>query len=272
MITTVIGARGFVGSHLVGRLQQLGIETFAPERGDPALFTANLGHVIYCAGITADFRNRPYEAVEAHVTLAAELLRRADFASFLYLSSTRVYFGCTDGRETADLLVNSQRSDDLFNLSKLLGESLCLAANRPNVRIARLSNVCGNDFASNNFLYAIIKDAVGKQEISLQTSLDSEKDYISINDVVTVLLKIAFSGKAGLYNVASGINLSNQDVAELIQSETGCGITVADSPKTIRFPPIDINRIQAEFAYVPSDPRDAIRQIIRDYQNQFKAK
>ena len=41
---------------------------------------------------------------------------------------------------------------DLYNISKLMGEALCLASHSQKVRIARISNVIGNRKNHNDFL------------------------------------------------------------------------------------------------------------------------
>lgn len=81
---TVLGATGYIGSRLVAHLQAQGHSVWAPVRGDAEVFTRPLGHVMYCVGLTADFRTRPFDTVDAHVGLLAEVLRRAQFDSLLY--------------------------------------------------------------------------------------------------------------------------------------------------------------------------------------------
>ena len=76
---TVLGASGYIGSRLVAHLQAQGHTVWAPTRGDTEVFARPLGHVIYCVGLTADFRTRPFDTVDAHVGLLAEVLRRAQF-------------------------------------------------------------------------------------------------------------------------------------------------------------------------------------------------
>jgi len=36
-------------------------------------FRIDPGHVIYCIGLTADFRQKPFETIEAHVSKLAEV-------------------------------------------------------------------------------------------------------------------------------------------------------------------------------------------------------
>lgn len=273
MKTTVIGAEGFIGRHVINRLEQLGLEAYGPKREELTLFDNYLGHVVYCAGVTSDFRQRPFDTIRAHISFLADLLEKAAFESFLYLSSTRVYVNQTTdetGEEEGELLVNPFQAEDLFNLSKITGESLCLTVNRPNVRVVRVSNVCGPDFESNNFIYSIIKDAVNDGKIVLQTSLDSEKDYITVNDVANLLIHIAHNGKQRMYNVASGVNTTNKQWVERISHYTGCKVEIASNAKTIKFPTMNIHRLQSEFNFKPQNCLDMLEDLIRQYVNGKK--
>ena len=81
---------------------------------------------IFAIGLTADFRSRPLDTMDAHVSALAEVLRCGRFDSLTYLSSTRVYAGLPRGCGNATLVVNPSDASDLYNLSKLAGEALCL--------------------------------------------------------------------------------------------------------------------------------------------------
>src|SRR3989442_14364126 len=100
---TVVGGRGFIGGHLVRHLQSLGHTCQVPARGERP---AEPAHVIYAAGLTGDFRQKPFETVRAHVSDLVALLHHGSFDSFLYLSSTRVYAGQERTEEETSVLVN----------------------------------------------------------------------------------------------------------------------------------------------------------------------
>ena len=148
---TILGASGFIGSNLVKFLEQKGVECFCPERDYQYTKKEDLGHVVYCIGMTSDFRFKPVETIEAHVCKLNQVLNNSLFSSFLYLSSTRVYNGCVSGDESSNLSVNPNDFSDLYNISKIMGESVCLSKENEKIRVARLSNVIGDDFNSSNF-------------------------------------------------------------------------------------------------------------------------
>ena len=267
---TILGASGFIGSHLVAYFHSLGIEVFAPGRDDASVFYQKLGHVIYCIGFTADFRERPFDTVRAHVCQLLDFLERSEFESLLYLSSTRVYAREKMGREDTILRVDPGDTDDLYNLSKMMGESVCFAMNQPTVRVVRLSNVYGNDFSSTNFLSSILKDAIKKNKVTLRTALASEKDYISINDVVNILPQITQFGRHRLYNIASGVNVSNRVLLDLVIKATGSKVEVIGGAELVKFPRIDISRVQDEFGFSPSPIHDSFDNLISELKDKSK--
>ncbi|MBL8492386.1 MAG: NAD(P)-dependent oxidoreductase [Rhodocyclaceae bacterium] len=266
---TVLGATGFIGSHLVASLEAAGHRVAAPARGDPSVFSDDLGHAFYCIGLTADFRRRPFDTAEAHVCLLAEVLKRARFDSLLYLSSTRVYGRSESAHETALVAADVGDSGDLYNLTKLLGESLCLHGGREGVRVARVSNVYGGDFDSDNFLASILRDAIDDGKVVLRTSADSAKDYLSIGDLVALLPRIAVGGRHRIYNVASGVNLSHRQILQRLSEITGCRFEVPADAQAMRFPPIRIDRIREEFGFGAVSLLDDLPSLVEQFRAEM---
>lgn len=262
---TVLGALGFIGSRVVKRLAALGRDHRAIHRDD-ALPDTSLGDVIYCIGLTADFRSRPFDTVEAHVCKLLEVLRDCDFESLLYLSSTRVYKDTTS--EETPIRIAPLDANDLYNASKAMGESVVLNCDR-HTRVARISNVYGDDFTSNNFLSSIIRDAIVQRKITLRTSADSAKDYISIDNVVDGLIRIATEGKDRIYNLASGVNVSNAQLAETLQRLTGCTVEFAEHARSVIFPPVNVDRLRTEFDFRPSDVLADMPQLLDLYRRNL---
>jgi nucleoside-diphosphate-sugar epimerase len=256
---------------MVRHLRAAGQPVYAPRRAVPGVFDHDLGHVIYAIGLTADFRSRPIDTIEAHVSALAEVLRCARFESLTYLSSTRVYGGATHGHEDGPLVANPCDPGDLYNLSKMAGEALCLSQPDSSVRVARLANVFGTDMDANaqpsqNFLAALVREATDRGTVVLRSAPDSAKDYVAIEDATRALHRIALDGQHRLYNVASGVNTTNADIAAALRAATGCLVKVADGAPCITFPLIDVTRIGTLFPsddpWMPASVLDRLPEIV----------
>ena len=268
-VITVLGASGFIGSHLVARLQALNLECFAPDR-DQELAGKSLGHIVYCIGRTADFRQRPFETVDAHTCTLLKVIRQCEFDSLLYLSSARLYRGQEAiAREDDPVQVNPSQDDHIYNISKLMGESLSLNCGKP-ARVARLSAVYGSDYGSENFLSRIIREAIIKKKIVLETALDSQRDYISVSDVVETLIKIAVDGREQIYNVASGQSVSHLELTKAISEITACQVEVLEHAPKLSLPPIDISRIRNEFGFQPARILDDVKGLVDSYKRRIE--
>jgi nucleoside-diphosphate-sugar epimerase len=264
---TVFGASGFIGSRLMGHLVGLGHDVAAPSRGSEFALAQSgkpMGHVIYAIGLTSDFRSRPFETVNAHVALPAHLLQLGNFDSFLYLSSTRVYDGleCDLAGESTVLSVTTS-ADSIYNLSKLLGEALCLNGGKPAVRIARLSNVYGRGMSSSTFLGAVLADVIKDGTTCIREAPLSAKDYISVTDVCVLTTAIATTGRHQVYNLASGQNVTHAAIATELSRVTGKPVAFLAEGQLRRFPQIDTSRITAEFGFIPS------RSLLDDLRGLF---
>jgi nucleoside-diphosphate-sugar epimerase len=264
---TIFGGRGFIGHYLAAWLESQGLSCWAPERGENWA-GRHLGHLIYCIGVTSDFRSRPFDTVRAHVCHLLEILEKAEFESFLYLSSTRVYGVQDSSCEDTPLRTDPANREDFYNISKVMGEALCLNSNRRNVRIARLSTVYPPDFSAGGFLSSILTDALDRNRIVLRRSLDSTTDYIDMDTVVRLLQRIACSGTHSIYNIASGTNTSDKDVVTVIQRMTGCSVEIQALAPTVSHPIMVTQRIQQEFGQSSFQVLNALPGLVSEYQRR----
>ena len=265
---TVLGATGFIGSHLIRHLEAIGTVWQAPARGE-SLRGRSLGNVVDCAGITGDFRVRPYDTVDAHVGRVVDIARHCSLDSFVYLSSTRLYkdHPTSPAREEDDLKASPVGVGGLYNLSKAMGEAVTLTLGERGC-VARLSNVYGRGSEGHNFLASIVTDALTKGRIELETSLDSAKDYVSITDVVELLPRLAAGGRERIYNVAGGVNVTNREIVEVIAGLTGCSVSVKPDSETWVYPEIDIGRARREFGFSPSPLLRDLPALVDSYRMQ----
>ena len=247
---SIFGGHGFVGRHLATLLGASGHAVRVIGRDFPP-HGETLGHAVYAIGLTANFRARLSDAMRAHVCVLADVLERYRFKSFLYLSSTRVYADATSTLESASLSARPEFADHVYNLSKMAGEALCLSQPQGEYRVARLSNVIGRGAAPDNFLPSLLDEVHRTGKLVIRTSAQSSKDYIDVADACMLLAHIAAGGQKRIYNVASGVNTTNQAIADAIGAKLAAPFAFAPDAPTVSFPPIDVGRISNEFKFLP---------------------
>jgi nucleoside-diphosphate-sugar epimerase len=258
---TILGAGGFIGKRLTNYLSRHGVGHEAPPRDDLSHLERRLGHVVYCIGLTADYAQRPFDTVEAHSCRVARTLAHARFESFVYLSSTRLYdSGTTSGREDSPLSLRPLDRRNLYDLSKALGESLCVHAGGGRARVARLASVYSDDLGDETFLHSTLRRAARESSFSLDTAADNERDYVHIDDVCASLVAVAAFGKRPIYNVASGENVNNSALFETVARANGCRIHATRPPTGARFPVIDVSAVAEDFGL---HPRPLLGEIAR---------
>ena len=220
MASTVIGAKGFVGRRLSAALEREGQPPWRPEKGDPQLFQRDLGVVFYCAGLTADYDRRPFDAVDAHSSLVSDLLRTARFERLIYLSSTRLYDGLAVAEAAEDQPLSFDPTDPrrTYDLSKALGENLVITRSEGRGAVARLANVFDWQAGAPGFLSEWLIRSRTEHHLHLDSSPHVARDYIHLDNVVSALIGMAGAPDPGIVNVASGELVTNGEIAEVFEA------------------------------------------------------
>lgn len=263
---TVFGGKGFIGSEVVRQLHKDGVEIFVPEKNDNIVFDRELGTVIYCAGF-GDCKNDPFKVLDSNVTLLNSLLRKSKFEKLIYISSTRLYMNQISSSENSNLTVTINDERRLFNLTKLTAEELCLRSNR-NISIVRPSNVYGLALNSPLFLPAITRDAINKGLVNMYVSPRYSKDYVSVLDVAEIIIKISKKEQLNreVYNIASGVNTSAGQIADILTAETGCDVHWHRIYDEEEFPVTSIQKIKDEFNFSPRCVLSDLKSMIIDFK------
>jgi nucleoside-diphosphate-sugar epimerase len=253
---TILGAGGFIGAAVAAHLKSRGHVVHPVTRAAlPALLAGRrpAGHVIDCIGLTSNYRNRPLDTADAHVGLVARCLANLRFDSFLLLSSTRVYSRVENAHEDMPLTAVPADPSDVYNVTKLAGEALCLSDLRPSCRVVRLSNVYGIGMSGETFLGEVLREGEASGSVLFRQSPASAKDYVNLAAVVRLLPEIGLRGRSRLYNLAAGNNTSHAAIAFRLREVTGWHTGFARDAPTVRQPPINTARLEGEFGPTASN-------------------
>jgi nucleoside-diphosphate-sugar epimerase len=268
-IATVIGARGVIGTALVRHLQATDWDCRTPPRDAvwPEM-QAPLGVVFYCAGMTADYLAQPALTLEAHVGLLARVLQSRSYSALVYLSSTRLYDALPSdflAMEDTSLPVRSTQPRHLYDITKLAGESLCFALGQGKARVARLA--CVYDRADTQGFLPQLLDQVMQARagdtLTVQSSAHYARDYVHLSDVIRLLVAIGTTATQPIYNVASGINLSNAQLAQWVEEYSGRRIAFQQEIQPTAPARVDIQRSCAEFGWTPLQAHPLLRQWLQ---------
>lgn len=265
---TIFGGHGFIGHHLQKKLVGLGWNCHLPPRNSPIMSEFDYGYVFYCAGLTADYLHRPFDTVDAHVTLLSQFFKSARFSKLVYLSSTRLYdnhsgdIACED--TPLSLVPSNPRH--LYDLSKALGESLCHVGAQGRAKIVRLSCVYNDHRDREGFLPGLLRQIIEHRPRSL--NIDSSpffsRDYIHLEDVIEALTLIATQGTATTYNVAGGCNIENRLLFSLLEEKSGTKIIPLRQDASSSAARISIERMQQEFLWHPKSVENKITEILKE--------
>ena len=80
---------------------------------------------------------------------------------------------------------------------------------------------------------------------------------------MSIVLKILLHGKYRCYNVASGCNISNKKILELIKLNFNINYKFNHNAKIIKNKIINIDLIKNEFNFVPTSPLSKIKLILK---------
>lgn len=267
---TIVGGSGFVGTHLIDELKNSKVEFQQLDRNKALPIDAELGILVYCAGFGGCDQD-PFNVLNANAVLLARLLNECKIERVIYLSSTRLYLDDNSSTENGNLHISSTDNRRLFNLTKILAEELIIKSNIPYV-ILRPSNIYGDAFESPLFLPSIVRDALVKHEVKMFISPEYSKDYVSVFDLVKVIVLALDSSEAEnkIVNVAAGENISAKQIAQTLSSETACKVSWCGNIADDFFPVTDITLMKSIFQITPRKVLDDLPKMVRNFKKKLK--
>jgi nucleoside-diphosphate-sugar epimerase len=266
---TVIGAAEFVGRSLLARLRSDGWDACDATNDPLSVCDQPLGHVFYCPAVAIESQQRQHEMLQSRVSLLGLLLQHGQYESLVYLSSTRLYDGvlADTASEDTPLALDPAHPRHLHGLSLALGEALCRHATSGRARVARLGCVYRDATDADGFVARLMRDVAGisfgqPARLHVPTTAQRARDYVHLDDALQALLLIATGGTQPLYNVASGVNVSNRELFARLQALSGCEIVAGQRHIVRPTPRIDTTRMRQEFGWQPRRLLDNLAELL----------
>jgi nucleoside-diphosphate-sugar epimerase len=230
----VTGASGFIGRHLVARLDQLGKQVVCVSRqhgldiSRDNLPLEGVGHVFHLAARTGvpDAWRSPLDYLSTNALGTARILEQCRGHCSVTFVSGYVY-GNSGGvpiSETDPVDVQNP-----YALSKILAEQICdfyVRSYKVPVVTLRPFNIYG-PWQSTSFLIPfILAQVLDPYQPEVQVNdLEPSRDYLYVSDVVEAIIMSARAPGGALFNVGSGMAYS---VEQLIQR--ACSAAGIDKP------------------------------------------
>lgn len=264
----VTGGAGFIGSHVVERLLDLGAEVLViddfrlgkrdhleqvagadgltvvqadiraadsiPEildfAPDAVFHLAALHFIPYCNA-------HPQEALDVNVLGLEAVIRSvrgAPLRTFVFPSSGAIYgFGDEPWTETSPA-----RPDEIYGISKWMGEQIIerFHRERPDVRtvVARLFNTYGPRETNPHVLPEVMRALKAGEPIELG-NLWPKRDLVFVEDMADALVAVADGEPAfDVFNIGTGTGTAIADVMRVIEEITGRPIVIRQVASRMR--------------------------------------
>lgn len=275
----LIGGSGFIGRALAKELGERGFEPVDISRGSGLLrdysreeLTRALrgcdSAVILAARKVSAKEAQSYRLYAENAAVAEnslEACRALGIRDVVFLSSRCVYDHAQPCPVSETGLI---RPINYYGISKYTAELICDYRNRKEdmlVKTLRLSQVIGGT-DSGYMISAFMKNALEGAPLEVFGKGLGRRDYIYIKDVVRAIIAAlnAYTAK-GVYNIGSGVGLSNQELAEAVIEGFGSASAAELHPEKPEDPSViylDIRKAETELGFVPAyTPAEAFADL-----------
>lgn len=266
MKITIIGAKGFIGSALTTFMNDEGYRVEEVYRGHSIIQNYDYGTIIYCAGIKSNFSLKTHDLIQSNILDLMQWLTKAKYNQFIYISSARIYMNLDHGSEQSNLF--KIKSDDIYNQSKILAETICRNLNK-NCLILRPSNVLGFDPNSSNFIWQLLRELQRAASLKIAESLENSRDYVNIDFLCHSIVNLIQKNASGIYNISSGINLTNLEVCNILKSVANIK-NISFGQKKVTMPCISNLKIIEKTEILPACPIKSIKSIALKFLAESK--
>ncbi len=266
----VTGSAGFIGSHICKKALDKGYEVYGLDLKKTNIkrvkswvgnitnknliekITAGMDYIIHTAAVTSviEFQNKTYESYKTNVLGFNNVMNAAHknkIKKFIYASSSAVYLNSFREDDVIDIhkLKNSYAKSKLMN--EMVADSYSDMYGMNTIGM-RFFNVYGEGENSKGYYASIISQFLKAHKegkpLVIYGDGKQARDFIYVEDVADITIKLLERGEGGLYNVGTGSSVDYNNIADLIDKDkkqyvknplsTYQYITKADTTKLIK--------------------------------------
>jgi UDP-glucose 4-epimerase len=239
MKVCILGAAGFIGKALVGRLDSLGFDLRCCDRrggkvGNVRIETVDLANgdefsewmtrgepdlIIHLAAqLPSSAADKDIDVIANNFTIdrnVYDFVREGD-SRLIFASSCAVYGGSEiPWREDALLAPDSP-----YGISKTMGEMMFRSCPGLNLTVLRISAPFGTDNPRHTVVNIFMERALKGKTLYLYGDGTREQDFVYIEDVCEAFVSAAKKKRPDTYNIASGQSVSMKELASSIVAIT----------------------------------------------------
>jgi len=217
--------------------------------------------IIHSAGYAqpAKFMDNKLKTISINTTSTIDLMSKLKAnGSFLFISSSEVYSGCSRPNNTESDIGNTDPSHPraCYIESKRTGETIINIARKNGVKAASarlaLAYGPGVKIHDTRAMNQLINNGI-EGEINLLDSGNAIRTYCYISDVVISLSNILIKNKHSVYNVGGISTTSIKDLALSIGEKLSAPVNIPDNKKFLSGAPtavgLNLSRIEDEYGH-----------------------
>ena len=266
----VTGGAGFLGRHVVRRLEQRGARVTALSRtrdgdlADPAVALSLLSPWRWDAAVNlagpvtggAEDLRTGIDVVAAHVRIALHLQRHAARGARIVHASSMTVYGPPERLPVAE--DHPRRPQHLYALGKVLAEDILDGA-----AILRLPGLFSSERRS-GALYHFCRAARAGETLRVTTPVPTPWDILHVDDAADAIVRAVDATATGPLNISYGEPVELAAIARWIATHAGAGSAVECAVAHPVFQ-MDITRARRELAWSPPPLATRLAELYADF-------
>ncbi len=264
----ILGARGFIGSHLTLNLSNsYSVFSFGSADCDmlnyDSLYSSlekigDIDVIIMCSVVNR-LKDNSLTSLQKNIKMAvnlALLIEQKDISQLIFLSSIDVY-GIVNKKMYTEAL--PLQPNDYYSMSKVVSEFILEKAcreNGVNLFIPRLGGIFGSGDTNKSTIFQLVSSAINTGEIILYERGKFYRDFIFIDYLIELLKNSIKYDYSGIVNIATGNSYTIENLSGIIKNILGGKIKFIYKerqekerrPSDIHF---DISRLKNSRIFVP---------------------